>query len=177
MRRKSSAAIGGRTMMAASAAMLPMMPTKMMTGMSRLAGARATATFISVSNQPDFSATPTPIMAARTTPSGGKLAKFFTASSMMRTMFSRFSRLTAVMVLPSAGLVAVTPASAHSQEAMRMMAQRMMKMKTGSGSLLPAFSTPSRKRVKRLRRDVLTVMGYLFVFHGVYRIVTADSSG
>ena len=151
MRMNSSAAIGGKTIMAASAAVLPIMPMKKMMGIIRARGARLTATFIIVSNQPDFSATPTPIIAPRTTPNGGNVAKFLMASSTMRTKLARLSRLTAVMVSPVAGLTALTPVSAASHEAIKMTTQRMMKMKTGSGSLLPAVSMASRKRLKQER--------------------------
>ena len=98
-----------------------------------------------------------PSITTSTRPRAGNEPKFFTDSARMRRSPSALSRLTAATVLPVAGLVTATPAMAASHEAISTSAQMAMKIITGSGSLLPTFSTPSRKRSTRVRLGTAVV--------------------
>lgn len=81
----SHAANGGINIVAASEAILPIIPTKTITYVTRLGGALLIVRLIVYSNNPTFSANPTPIIIANTNPNGAKLVKFV---SILVNMYS-----------------------------------------------------------------------------------------
>ena len=146
---KSSAAMGGRMMMPASAARWAIMPAKMTAAVSSVRGTPVMKARSDTAMSPVFSATPMPIMAVSTMPSGAKPMKLRTASVKMRRTPSAFKRLTAVMSEPSLGWTAEMPTRAASHEPASTTPARMTKTVMGSGSRLPTRSMPSSRRAKR----------------------------
>lgn len=98
-----------------------------------------------VESRPVYSATATPSMTARTTPSGGKETKFFTASVTIRERLSVVNRDSTAMVLPLPGSVAVMPIRLPIHDSATTTPERMTKSQNGLGSLLPTFSMTPRK--------------------------------
>ena len=129
----------------ASEATEPVTPANATTKVSILALTLVTMPRTKAESRPDCSATATPSITARMTPSGGKLVKFSTASVTMREIFSVVSSDCTSMVSPVLGSSAVMPMRCPSQEVTATIAARMTKSQNGSGSLLPIFSTVPRK--------------------------------
>lgn len=95
-------------------------------------------------SRPECSATATPSITVRMTPSGGKSVKFFTASVIIRCSPSAVRRLSTRMVSPVSGWIAVMPRREPTQLVRATTPARMTKSQNGSGSLLPIVSMAPR---------------------------------
>jgi hypothetical protein len=97
------------------------------------------------------SATAIPSITVRIVASGGKLAKFSTASSTMSARPSLLSRLRTVMISSVPGLAAPKPVAASTADSPTSSSARIQKSQNGWGSLLPTFSITAKPR-KAARR-------------------------
>ena len=143
---KATPARGISTTKPLSAAWLLSRPSRMMTGASRRLGVWRTRPRMAALSRPTRSATPAPSMTSRTMPSGGKLVRVLGISTISWRRFSGLSRLSAIIVSPVTGLTTDRPRPAQMTLAMTRAPISQTKMKTGSGSLSPRRSTPSRNR-------------------------------
>ena len=136
------------------------MPAKTIATVTTWRGADSTMPRTAADSRPERSATPTPSIATSTTPSGAKLVKLPTRLVKMRRMPSPLSRLTARIIPSSAtprapagrGSSTARPIQPKNPDRKTTPTARMANRVTGCGRRLPSHSTPSRKRVKALRR-------------------------
>ena len=138
---------------AASPARLPNIPIKMIVGTMIRFEARLITEIINLSKYPDFSAAPTPIITANTSPSAGNSEKFLTASFIIIAIPSVLRILFICMVSPFPGCFTDTSKRDTIQVITAKPTHIKKKSIAGSGNLLPAFSTPFRNL---LTKDVLS---------------------
>ncbi|WJZ08258.1 hypothetical protein CGLAUT_08895 [Corynebacterium glaucum] len=124
----------------ASEAMEPVTPASATMKVSIRGLTLATIARIIAESRPECSATATPSITVRITPSGGNAMKFCTASVTILEMYSPVRRFSTWTVSPLPGLVACIPMRLPIQEEATVMMPRMTKSQNGSGSLLPTFS-------------------------------------
>lgn len=135
-------------------------PAKTIASVTILGEAPSTTPRTAAESTPDFSATPIPSIATNTTPSGAKPVKLVTSPVKMRRIPSASIRLTARIIPSSArpeapagrGSTTARSIQANRPESSTMPKARSANSVTGCGNRLPSHSTPSRKRVKELRR-------------------------
>ena len=147
--------------------MLDITPANTTIGVSRRRGADSTSLRSEAAIRPECSATPMPISATSTVPSGAKPVKLVTRLVRMRCRPSRLSRFTALTVLPVVGCCTSRPASEASHDAKMTSSASSANSVAGWGRALPPRSMASRMRSRR----VLVVLSVVFMIRSLTGVV------
>ena len=102
---------------------------------------------------PDCSATATPMSTMRTSPSGGKVTKLFVAPATISRSDSVEKRFVTVTFSSVAGLTALRPVDEKIAERIMTMTASDRNSQNGCGSLLPAFSMMTRRRMSQFSSE------------------------